>query len=73
MSKRLGVKVAVTIALLSAMTLLQGCEDDGIVIGAAWAPIGSVPIPGFFMVGSQGSTGTISPSTSGGAVAGGTP
>ena len=70
MSKRLGVKVAVAIATLSVMTLLQGCgEDDGIVIGAAWAPIGSVPIPGFFAGFSQGSTA----GTSGAVVTAGTP
>ena len=28
MSKRLAVKLAVTVAALSAMTLLQGCGDE---------------------------------------------
>ena len=42
MSKRLGVKLAVTVAALSAMTLLQGCvgEEDGTVLSSAWTPAG---------------------------------
>jgi len=42
MSKRLGVKLAVTVAALSAMTLLQGCvgEEDESVLRNAWTPVG---------------------------------
>jgi hypothetical protein len=59
MSKRLLVKVAVAITALSAVTLLSGCgeEDDGVVIGMAWMPVGSVSIFGFNPASSQGSTG----------------
>ena len=36
--------MAVAITTLSAVTLLSGCgEDDGFVIGGAWAPVGFVP------------------------------
>ena len=74
MSKRLGVKAALAIAALSAMTLLQGCgEEEGFVIGAAWAPIGSVPLPGFMPGFSQGAAGGTGQSTGGTAVATGTP
>ncbi len=58
MNKRLGVKLAVAIATLGAMTLLQGCnDDDGLVIGGAWAPIGSVSLPGFGTTVTFGTTG----------------
>ena len=42
MSKRLAVKLAVSVAALGAMTLLQGCgaDEDGMVIGGVWAPVG---------------------------------
>jgi hypothetical protein len=70
MSKRLGVKLALAIAAVSAMTLLQGCgEDDDVSIGLAWGPVGSVPIPAF----SSGFTGATSQSTAGTPVEGGTP
>ncbi len=73
MSKRLGMKVALAIAALGAMTLLQGCnEDEGRVIGWAWAPMGSVPLTEFglgVVVGGSGS-GQTTTTTAG---AGGTP
>ena len=49
MSKRLVLKLAVTIAALSAVTLLQGCgeEEDGSILSYAWSPVGSTPLVGF--------------------------
>ena len=67
MSKRLGVKLALAIAAVSAMTLLQGCGEDDVSIGLAWGPVGSVPIPAF----SSGFTGATSQSTGGTPVEGG--
>ncbi len=60
MSKRLVLKLAVMMAVLGAMTLLQGCDDDGVVIGGAWAPAGFVlpSPPGFAPSGSAGGTAT---------------
>jgi hypothetical protein len=42
MSKKLAVKLAVTITAVCAMTLLQGCEgeEDGVVLSSAWTPVG---------------------------------
>lgn len=70
MSKRLAVKLAVLIAALGAMTLLQGCgEEDGIEIGGVWAPVGSMPLIGFGTISTGGAVqGTTSGAT---AVAGG--
>ena len=46
MSKRLVLKVTVMVAALSAVTLLQGCgEDEGVVIGGAWMPVGGGTLP----------------------------
>ncbi len=71
MNKRLAVKLAVVVAALSAMTLLQGCgEDDGIEIGGAWAPIGSVPLAGFGAF-STSTAGQATTGSTGGAVSGG--
>jgi hypothetical protein len=55
MSKRLVLKLAVTITALSAMTFLQGCgeEEDGLVLGYAWTPFGSAPLVGFAFGGDQ--------------------
>ena len=42
MKKGLAVKLALTIAAVGAMTLLQGCDgeqDDG-VVSSAWTPVG---------------------------------
>jgi hypothetical protein len=63
MSKRLVVKLAVTVAALGAMTLLQGCyeEEDGMVVSFAWSPINFVPAARF----------GFGPSLGGGAVAAG--
>jgi hypothetical protein len=59
MSKRLVVKLAVTVAVLGAMTLLQGCdeEEDGLVLRIAWSPVGFSPITGFGFAPSQGAMG----------------
>jgi hypothetical protein len=63
MSKRLIVKLAVMAAALSAMTLLQGCEDEenSFVVMTAWLPVGSVlpfEVPHGVAVGaSQGAAG----------------
>ena len=67
MSKRLLVKMAVAITALSAVTLLQGCadEDDGVVIGMAWMPVGSMAIFGFDPTYGQGSMGGAGQSTAG--------
>ena len=75
MSKRLIVKVALAITALTATVLLQGCGEDGyIVIGGAWAPIGSEPIMEVGIgvppnLGSGGGGGQSSTGTTGGAVA----
>jgi len=75
MSKKLAVKLAVTVAALSAMTLLQGCEgeEDGTLLSNAWTPAG---FPwtlnnylGFSQVGTGGS-GQAAGTTSGGASVG---
>ncbi len=72
MSKRIGMRVALAITALGAMTLLQGCEDEeGFGIGTAWAPIGSAPLPGFFST-FTGSTGGTTQTTTGTATGGGT-
>jgi hypothetical protein len=59
MSKRLVVKLAVTVAVLGAMTLLQGCgeEEDGLVLRFAWSPVGFAPSIGFAFGPSQGAMG----------------
>ncbi len=76
MSKQLLVKVAVAIVAVSAMTLLQGCEDeeDGMVVSFAWAPAGMAPIPqpAFASVGAATSTGGTTTSTTSSS-GGGTP
>ena len=68
MSKRLVVKMAVAITALSAVTLLQGCadEDDGVVIGMAWMPVGSMAVFGFDPTYGQGSMGGAGQSAAGG-------
>lgn len=73
MSKRLGVRVALAIATLSVMTLLQGCgDDDGIGYSFVWAPVGSVAIPGFYYGGfDQGATSTTGSSGTGAAITAG--
>jgi len=45
MSKRLVFKLAVMVAALSGMTLLQGCgdEENSTVFKFVWAPVGFVP------------------------------
>jgi hypothetical protein len=67
MSKRLVLKLTVTIAALSAMTFLQGCgdEEDAPLLGYAWAPYGSVPVIGFAFGGGQASAAGGGQSSSG--------
>src|ERR1017187_5432544 len=45
MNKRFVVKLAVTVATLTVVTLLQGCyqEEDSLVLSMAWAPVGFSP------------------------------
>ncbi|MGO8926330.1 MAG: hypothetical protein ACLQU3_05500 [Limisphaerales bacterium] len=59
MSKRLVVKSALTVAVLGAMTLLQGCgeEEDGLVLRIAWSPVGFSPVTGFGFAPSQAAAG----------------
>ena len=47
MRKRVVLKLAVMVAALGAVTLLQGCDwdDHGVVIGGAWMPVGMYPAP----------------------------
>jgi hypothetical protein len=61
MRKRLVVKLAVTVAALGAMTLLQGCyeEEDGMVVSFAWSPINFVPAARFGFAPSQGAAGGV--------------
>jgi len=42
MSKRVAVKLAVTVAAVCAMTVLPGCEgeNDDLVLRSAWTPVG---------------------------------
>ena len=46
MSKRLVYKLAVMVATLSAVTLLQGCgdEENSLPFSYVWAPVGFVPM-----------------------------
>jgi hypothetical protein len=71
MCKRLGVKLALTVAVLGAMTLLQGCdgEVDGLTIRMAWSPVGFSPVVGFGFAPSQGAAGGVA--QGGGAATGG--
>jgi hypothetical protein len=71
MSKRLVVKLALTVAVLGAMTLLQGCgeEEDGSLLSYAWSPVGSRPLIGFAFGASQGAIGGVG--QGGGAAMGG--
>jgi hypothetical protein len=45
MNKRFVVKLAVTVATLTVVTLLQGCyqEEDSLVLSMAWSPVGFSP------------------------------
>jgi hypothetical protein len=75
MRKGLAVKLAVTVAALGAMTLLQGCdgEEDSSVLSAAYTPCGYPWIMwnyyGYGPVGGAGQ-GASSGATSGGASVG---
>jgi hypothetical protein len=76
MSKRLVVKLALTVAVLGAMTLLQGCgeEEDGSLLSYAWSPVGSRPLIGFAFGPSQGAMGGVgqsAPASAGGVSAAG--
>jgi hypothetical protein len=60
MSKRLVLKLGVMVAALSAMTLLQGCDEDnnGVTVAGAWMPVGSGTLPAFiFGTAAGGGTG----------------
>ena len=61
MSKRLIAKLTVTVAALSAITLLTGCsaEIDKTVASIAWLPYGSSPALGtqFVPIGNAGAGG----------------
>jgi hypothetical protein len=51
MSKRLLVRLALAVAALAAMTLLQGCGENGNVeFEGAWAPVGTYQLPWLFPV-----------------------
>ena len=69
MRKRLVVKLAVSVAVLGTMLLLQGCDQevDGFVLRTAWSPVGFSPVVGFGFAPSQGAMGG-----GGGGVAGAT-
>ncbi len=67
MSKRLRFKLAVLVAALGAVTLLPGCgEEEGIVIGGAWMPVGFGPNSGL-VFGFGGGQGAMGGQTAGGA------
>jgi hypothetical protein len=71
MRKRIAVKLAVTVAALTAMTLLQGCEgeEDGLTLRAAYTPVGYPwTLYNYYGYGSAGgsSQGTATGATSGG-------
>jgi hypothetical protein len=73
MSKRLVVKLAVTVAALGAMTLVQGCyeEEDGMVVSFAWSPINFVPAARFGFAPNQGAMAGGVQGGGGGAATGG--
>ena len=82
MSKRLVLKLGVMVAALGAMTLLQGCDDDGVTVAGAWMPVGHSTLPVFVfganagggMAGGGGQTATGAPAggvTTAGALGGG--
>jgi len=57
MSKRLVLKLGVMVAALGAMTLLQGCDDDGVTVAGAWMPVGHSTLP-VYLFGTSVSAGT---------------
>ena len=71
MSKRLVLKLAVMVASVGVMTLLQGCgeEESSVVFRFAWMPVGFSPI---FSTGSAAgqSAGSAAGQTSAGATGG---
>src|SRR5208282_508668 len=73
MRKRLVLKLAVMVAALGAVTLLQGCEWDehGVVIGGAWMPVGLYPLPAL-VVGTGTGAGTGAAGTGGQSATGAT-
>ena len=57
MSKQFAVKLAVTVAALGVVTLLQGCyqEEDSLLLSTAWSPVGFSPAqPPAFDTGTAG-------------------
>ncbi len=80
MRKRVVLKLAVMVAALGAVTLLQGCDwdDHGVVIGGAWMPVGMYPLPALVVgtgtgagVGAVGGGGQTATGATAGAVAAG--
>jgi hypothetical protein len=61
MSKRLVLKLGVMVAALSAMTLLQGCDEDnnGVTVAGAWMPVGSGTLPAFIFGTAAGGGGMV--------------
>lgn len=61
MSKRLVLKLGVMVAALSAMTLLQGCDEDnnGVTVAGAWMPVGSGTLPAFIFGTATGGGGMV--------------
>ena len=77
MRKRLVLKLGVMVVALGAMTLLQGCDDDGVTVAGAWMPVGAGTLPVFIFgtgINNNMGGGTASQGTTGataGAVAAG--
>jgi hypothetical protein len=61
MSKRLVLKLGVMVTALSAMTLLQGCDEDnnGVTVAGAWMPVGSGTLPAFIFGTAAGGGGMV--------------
>jgi hypothetical protein len=81
MSKRLVLKLGVMVAAVGAMTLLQGCDDDGVTVAGAWMPVGGGSLAvfafgssaggGTAVGGGQGTTGATAGAVAAGAGGGG--
>ena len=69
MSKRIVLRLGVMVAALSAMTLLQGCDEDngGVTVAGAWMPVGSGTLPMYIFGTAAGGGGMVG----GGMVGGG--
>jgi len=81
MSKRLVLKLGVMVAALGAMTLVQGCDDDGVTVAGAWMPVGHSTLPVYLFGtaaggstangGGQGTSGVTTGGITAGALGGG--